>query len=65
MPIVRFEPGDEAPRDGTYAVMTPWKTTGVAMWLRQGERLPLLTVTAEGPLWYVLVGVLDEATEAA
>jgi len=65
MPVIRYEPGDVAPRDGSYAVTTEWETTTVAMWRNKGERLPLLTVAAEGPHWYVLVGVPDEAVQAA
>jgi hypothetical protein len=65
MPVVRYKPGENAPREGTYAVTTEWLTTEVAVWCRQGERLPLITAAVEGPLWYVLIELSDEAVQAA
>lgn len=65
MPVVRHEPGAVAPRDGTYAITTEWESTGVAIWRKKGDRLPLLAVADEGPCWYVLVGVPNEAVQAA
>lgn len=54
MPIVRFEPGTEAPRAGTYAVTGEWgELAGESVLVLEGQRLPPLD-TAEGPRWYVL-----------
>ncbi len=54
MPIVRFEPGTEAPRAGTYAVTGEWgEPTGESVFVLEGQRLAPLD-TAEGPRWYVL-----------
>jgi hypothetical protein len=61
VPIVRFEPGDEAPRAGTYALTGEWgEPAGESALVALGERLPLAD-TATGPRWYVLLAV-DGAT---
>lgn len=65
MPVHRLQPGEEAPRTGTYALTTEWETTEVALFREKGERLPFITVTAEGPLWYVLIDVPRVNTQAA
>jgi hypothetical protein len=59
MPVVRFEPGAEAPRTGTYALTGEWgepvgERTSVAI----GERLPVVD-NAAGPRWFVPVAVDD------
>jgi hypothetical protein len=61
MPIVRFEPGAQAPRAGTYAVTGEWgEPAGESANVLAGERLPLID-TSDSPRWYVLVAVADEA----
>jgi hypothetical protein len=65
MPVVRYRPGDSAPRTGTYVLTTEWESTEVALWCNQGERLPLATAAIEGPLWYVLIAVSEERAQAA
>jgi hypothetical protein len=66
MAILRLGPGEEAPRTGCYALVHEWgEATGVSLWREKGERLPLITVSGEGPLWFVLVGTPSENVEAA
>ena len=66
MAIVRLGPGEDVPWAGTYALVHEWgEPTGVAIWRDKGERLPLITVAAEGPLWFVLVGTAEEDMQAA
>jgi hypothetical protein len=66
MPVVRYRPRDRVPRDGTYALVHEWgEPTGIAVSCEQGDRLPLVAVAAEGPLWYVLAEVPDEIAQAA
>lgn len=61
MPIVRFEPGAEAPRAGTYALTGEWgEPAGESAFVLEGQRLPLLD-TAEEPRWYVLAAPAEEA----
>jgi hypothetical protein len=68
MAILRLAPGDEAPWEGSYALVAEWgESLGFAVWRNKGERLPLTTVAEAGPVWYVLVGdhVPSEAAQAA
>jgi hypothetical protein len=65
MPVVRFRPGEMAPRTGTYALTTEWETTSVSVCCNKGERLPLVAVADEEPHWFVLVGVSTESVQAA
>lgn len=54
MPIVRFQPGAEAPRAGTYALTGEWgEPAGESAFVLEGQRLPLLDAVEE-PRWYVL-----------
>lgn len=54
MPVVRFEPGTEAPRAGTYALTSEWgEPAGESARISLGERLPPVDTSVE-PRWYVL-----------
>jgi hypothetical protein len=56
--IVRHEAGEEAPENGTYALVGHFgEATSFAVWCRQGERLPLVIVSEQlaTPLWFVRV----------
>ena len=65
--ILRLSPGEVAPWEGTYTLVGHYgEATGIAVWVGQGTRLPLvIAAEVEGPLWYVLVGDADEAVQAA
>jgi hypothetical protein len=64
--ILRLSPGEATPWAGTYALVREWgEPTGVAVWRDKGDALPLITVSEEGPLWYVLVGEPIESAQAA
>jgi hypothetical protein len=66
MPVVRFQPGEQAPDSGTYVLKGHYgEDTGVAVRVDKGERLPLATAAVEYPLWFVLAGEPVEATKAA
>ena len=57
MAILRLTPGEVAPWEGQYALVAEWgESLGFAIWRNAGERLPLITATVTGPVWYVLVG---------
>jgi len=65
VPIVRFEPGAEAPRAGTYALTGEWgEPAGESAFVLEGQRLPLLD-TSEEPRWYVLAAPAEEASGMA
>jgi len=54
VPVVRFEPGSEAPRAGTYALTGVWgEPVGESARVALGEQLPLIDTSVE-PRWYVL-----------
>lgn len=60
VPVVRFEPGAEAPRAGTYALTGEWgEPTGDSTCVVEGQRLPLIDTEGE-PRWYVLAAPADE-----
>ncbi len=60
VPVVRFEPGAEAPRAGTYALTGEWgEPTGESACVAEGQRLPFID-TEEEPRWYVLVALAGE-----
>jgi hypothetical protein len=55
VPVVRFEPGDVAPRAGTYALTGEWgEPAGESASVSCGQRLPLVDA-AQAPRWYMLV----------
>jgi len=58
MTILRFPPGEVVPSAGVFALVGHFgEPTGVAIWLDEGEKLPLMTVTRDiGPIWFVKVG---------
>ena len=65
VPIVRFEPGAEAPRAGTYALTGEWgEPAGESAFVLEGQRLPLVD-TAEEPRWYVLAAPAEQARDMA
>ncbi len=66
MPVVRFRPGETTPWTGTYALATEWERTSHSVRCIKGERLPLMTVADESPLWFVLVDTMPtESAQAA
>ncbi len=66
VPVVRFEPGDQVPWDGTYALVHEWgEPSGFSISCCRGARLPLVAVADDGPHWYVLVIMPDEIAKAA
>jgi hypothetical protein len=57
MPIVRFEPGAQAPRAGTYDLCGEWgERVGESVTVNADDVLPLVDAHVN-PRWYVLVGV--------
>jgi hypothetical protein len=66
MPVVRFRPGETIPWTGTYALTAEWERTSHSVLCNKGERLPLITVADESPLWFVLVDSMPtESVQAA
>lgn len=58
MVVIRQEAGEAVPADGMYALVGHYgEASGVAVWRRKGERLPLVVVSdeLETPLWFVRV----------
>jgi hypothetical protein len=66
-PILRFQPGVDAPWTGRYALVGHFgEPTGFKVWLDQGQRLPLVTASAElGELSYVLTDAPSDECEVA
>lgn len=67
MPIHRQAPGDIAWASGTHCLVGHYgEPTGFAVWVKRGDRLPLVAVaTNDGPLWFVLMGNAIETSQAA
>lgn len=58
MVVVRHEAGEEVRADGIYVLVGHYgEASGVAVWRRKGERLPLVIVSEDLvlPLWFVRV----------
>jgi len=54
VPIVRFIPGEPAPRAGSYELVLQWgERTGIAAQLQRGQLLPAVSVQSDGELWWV------------
>ena len=63
MVVIRHEAGDDVPADGMYALVGHYgEASGIAVWRRKGERLPLVIVSEKlaTPLWFVRVA--EEST---
>lgn len=63
MTIIRYQAGDEVPADGMYVLVGHYgEASGIAVWRRKGERLPLTVVSEPlaSPLWFVRIA--QEAT---
>jgi hypothetical protein len=64
--LLRHAPGERCPISGTYALVGHYgEVMGFARMFDKGATFPLVTVSAEGPAWYVLVDVPDVAANAA
>ena len=67
MPVIRYEPGDIAPRAGIYALVGHYgEGTNRTVRRDAGQRLPFWAGPAEvGPFWFVLVEEAGEQTRVA
>ena len=68
MAVVRFYPGDVAPWRGVYALVGHFgQPTDFAVEIREaGQRLPVVSVTADGgPFWFVHMSEANEGSAAA
>jgi hypothetical protein len=65
-PIVRYEPSEIVGFTAQYAVVGHYgESSGVALWINAGERLPLITaIDIEPPVWYVRIDGQLEVTAA-
>lgn len=66
-PLVRHAPGERAPIAGTYALVGHYgEATGFCVECEAGDRLPLVSVTADyEAIWFVLVGEAIAISKAA
>jgi hypothetical protein len=63
--ILRLAPGDVAPWDGTYKLVAHYgEPMGRMVPMKRGERFPLIGVTDDSELWFVLMDE-SEIPEAA
>lgn len=54
MPVMRFSPGELAPRAGSYELVLEWgERAGVEAQMQRGKRLPAVSVPSDGELWWV------------
>jgi hypothetical protein len=54
MPVMRFSPGEAAPRAGSYELVLEWgERTGIEMQMQPGQQLPAVSVPSDGELWWV------------
>ena len=54
MPVVRFTPGEPAPRAGVYDLVLEWgERTGIEAHMQRGEPFPTASVPADDDLWWV------------
>jgi hypothetical protein len=54
VPVVRFIPGEPAPRAGSYELVLQWgERTGIAAQLQHGQPLPAVSVQSGDELWWV------------
>ncbi len=59
MAILRLAPGDTAPWTGTYKLVAHYgEPMDHTVSIKRGERLPLVEMTTDTELWFVL---MDEA----
>lgn len=54
MPVIRFIPGEPAPRAGSYELVLQWgERTGIAAQMQRGQPLPAVSVQSDSELWWV------------
>jgi hypothetical protein len=66
MVTYRLAPGEVAPWDGRYRLVTHYgERMDRMVSIKRGERLPLVEVEADSELWFVREDELGEAINAA
>jgi hypothetical protein len=65
MVIYRRAPGEAAPWGGRYSIVREWGEQTGTVFVKRGERLPLVEIDGESELWFVYEDEPGEAIHAA